>query len=66
MLISNRGTEPSVLTVLHSANDTSLRGRIGAAMKYRLRLSGEKVASAWQRDADNLSVVVVRHPLARL
>ena len=52
-----------MLTVLciHSANDTSLRGRIGAAVKYRWRLSGEKVASAWQRDADNLSVVVVRH-----
>ena len=50
-----------MLTVHNPANDTSLRGRIGAAVKYRLRLSGEKVASAWQRDEDNLSVVVVRH-----
>ena len=35
---------------LSSANDSSLRGRIGAAKKYRYRAKKRKLTSAWQNN----------------
>ena len=35
-------------SLLFSANDSSLRGRIGAAKKYRYRVTKRKLTSAWQ------------------
>ena len=36
--------------LLFSANDSSLRGRIGAAKKYRYRVTKRKLTSAWQNN----------------